>query len=94
MSVNDILLYILGGAISIIVYFLKEMRQELKANTENIGRNKGKIENLQTEQNLKFQNIQTELSFSIQNMNQKIDHITENIHRIFEIQQQIDNKLK
>jgi hypothetical protein len=94
MSVSEILLYILGGAISIIVYFLKEMRQELKANTENIGRNKGKIENLQTEQNLKFQNIQTELNFSIQNMNQKIDHITENIHRIFEIQERIDNKLK
>lgn len=48
MNINEIIEIILGSVVVILGYFLKVIHTDVRKNTERVGENRGKIDNLST----------------------------------------------
>ena len=67
MTSSDIVIFILGTAITVIGYFLKIVHSDVRKNTEEQGKLKGKIELVEQESRLKYQAIQEQTQLEIKN---------------------------
>ena len=63
----DIWMLILGSVVAIIGYFLKVVHNDVRSNTESLGKLKGKIELVEQESRLKYQAIQEQTQLEIKN---------------------------
>lgn len=91
MDVFGIALSVLGGLMLIIGYFLKMIHSDVRTNTTETGRNKGKIEQLQIQINNEREMRQEQLnsqykqiSTSIEALQRSIETINLNIQSLIE----------
>jgi hypothetical protein len=68
MTPTEITTFIIGTAVLIIGYFLKIVHSDVRKNTEDQGKLKGKIELVEQEARLKYQAIQEQTQLEIKNL--------------------------
>ena len=49
MGIDLIIQLIMGGAIAVLVYFLKVIHSDVRKNTENVGKNSGRVQEVSNE---------------------------------------------
>lgn len=81
----EILLYIGGGLLGIVSYFLRKTMEEHKTIQNQVAELKNKIDLTHQASEIKIQNIEKELNTNLRELNKKIDHITQCIDKLFEI---------
>lgn len=78
-------MYIIGGLIGIVTYFVKQLHTEHKEFQRELVELSNKIELTKQASEIKMQNIEKELNTNLRELNKKIDHITQCIDKLFEI---------
>ena len=81
----EVLLYIGGGLLGIVSYFLRKTMEEHKTIQNQVVELKNKIDLTHQASEIKIQNIEKELNTNLRELNKKIDHITQCIDKLFEI---------
>ena len=81
----EALMYIGGGLLGIISYFLRKTMEEHKAIQNQVIELKNKIDLTHQASEIKIQNIEKELNTNLRELNKKIDHVTQCIDKLFEI---------
>lgn len=81
----EMLIYIGGGLIGIISYFLRKTMEEHKDIQNQVVELRNKIDLTHQASEIKIQNIEKELNTNLRELNKKIDHITQCIDKLFEI---------
>jgi hypothetical protein len=76
MTNSDIVIFILGTAITVIGYFLKIIHSDVRKNTEEQGRLKGKIELVEQENRLKYQAIQEQTQLEIKMLAKNVSDLS------------------
>lgn len=77
MTTPDIITFILGTAITVIGYFLKIVHGDVRKNTEEQGKLKGKIELVEQESRLKYQAIQEQTQLEIKNLARHVSELSD-----------------
>jgi hypothetical protein len=78
----DIMMFILGTAIAIIGYFLKIVHADVRKNTEEQGKLKGKIELVEQEARLKYQAIQEQTQLEIKNLAKNVGDLADTVREL------------
>lgn len=81
----EVILYIGGGLMAVISFFLKKTMEEHKAMQNQVIELRNKIDLTHQASEIKIQNIEKELNTNLRELNKKIDHITQCIDKLFEI---------
>lgn len=81
----EVILYIGGGLMAVISFFLKKTMEEHKAMQNQVIELRNKIDLTHQASEIKIQNIEKELTSNLRELNKKIDHITQCIDKLFEI---------
>ena len=76
MSTIEILISCLSASMVIIGYFLKIVRTDVRKNTEEQGKLKGKIELVEQEARLKYQAIQEQTQLEIKNLAKNVSELS------------------
>ena len=76
MTNGDVMMLILATAITIIGYFLKIVHNDVRKNTEEQGRLKGKIELVEQENRLKYQAIQEQTQLEIKMLAKNVSDLS------------------
>jgi hypothetical protein len=76
MTNGDVMMFILATAIAIIGYFLKIVHSDVRKNTEEQGRLKGKIELVEQENRLKYQAIQEQTQLEIKMLAKNVSDLS------------------
>ena len=63
MGIDLIIQLIMGGAIAVLVYFLKVIHSDVRKNTENVGKNSGRIQEVSNE--VKHEKEMRQVQFNI-----------------------------
>jgi hypothetical protein len=79
---QDILQYGLLTATTIIGYFLKIIHNDVRKNTEELGRLKGKIELVEQESRLKFETIQMQTQLEIKNLARTVGELSDAVKQL------------
>jgi hypothetical protein len=82
MGMNEILQYGMLAAISVIGYFLKIVHNDVRKNTEDAGKLKGKIELVEQESRLKYQAIQEQTQIEIKNLAKSVAELSEAVKQL------------
>jgi hypothetical protein len=82
MDLTQILQYGLIAAVGIIGYFLKMIHTDVRNNTENLGRLKGKIELVEQESRLKYQAIQEQTQLEIKNLAKSVGELSDAVKQL------------
>jgi hypothetical protein len=82
MTSSDIVIFILGTAITIIGYFLKIVHSDVRKNTEEQGKLKGKIELVEQESRLKYQAIQEQTQLEIKNLAKNVGDLADTVRQL------------
>jgi hypothetical protein len=82
MTSSDIVVFILGTAITIIGYFLKIVHSDVRKNTEEQGKLKGKIELVEQESRLKYQAIQEQTQLEIKNLAKNVGDLADTVRQL------------
>jgi hypothetical protein len=82
MDLAQILQYGLVAAVGIIGYFLKMIHTDVRNNTENLGRLKGKIELVEQESRLKYQAIQEQTQLEIKNLAKSVGELSDAVKQL------------
>jgi len=69
-------MFIIATATTIIGYFLKIVHNDVRKNTEEIGKQKGKIELVEQEARLKYQAIQEQTQLEIKNLAKNVSELS------------------
>jgi hypothetical protein len=72
----------LGTAITIIGYFLKIVHSDVRKNTEEQGKLKGKIELVEQESRLKYQAIQEQTQLEIKNLAKNVGDLADTVRQL------------
>jgi hypothetical protein len=73
---SNIWLFIIGTGTAIIGYFLKIVHSDVRKNTEEQGKLKGKIELVEQEARLKYQAIQEQTQLEIKNLAKNVSELS------------------
>jgi hypothetical protein len=76
LDTSTIWLFIIGTGTTIIGYFLKVVHNDVRRNTEELGRQKGKIELVEQEARLKYQAIQEQTQLEIKNLAKNVSELS------------------
>ena len=79
---QDILQYGLLTATTIIGYFLKIIHNDVRKNTEELGKLKGKIELVEQESRLKFETIQVQTQLEIKNLAKNVSELSDAVKQL------------
>jgi hypothetical protein len=82
MDLAQILQYGLIAAVGIIGYFLKMIHSDVRNNTENLGKLKGKIELVEQESRLKYQAIQEQTQLEIKNLAKSVGELSDAVKQL------------
>jgi hypothetical protein len=82
MTNGDIMTFILATAITIIGYFLKIVHSDVRKNTEEQGKLKGKIELVEQEARLKYQAIQEQTQLEIKNLAKNVGDLADTVRQL------------
>tara|TARA_R110000868_G_C10507148_1_gene731766 strand:- start:204 stop:476 length:273 start_codon:yes stop_codon:yes gene_type:complete len=77
-----IIIFISGAIFAIFGYFLKMIHADVRKNTEEIGKAKGKIELVQQETQIKYQALQELTQLEIKNLAKNVGELSEAV-RLF-----------
>lgn len=78
----DIWMLILGSVVAIIGYFLKMVHNDVRTNTEGLGKLKGKIELVEQESRLKYQAIQEQTQLEIKNLARSVAELSDAVKQL------------
>ena len=78
----DIWMLILGSVVAIIGYFLKMVHNDVRSNTEGLGKLKGKIELVEQESRLKYQAIQEQTQLEIKNLAKSVAELSDAVKQL------------
>jgi hypothetical protein len=73
---TEVMMFILATAVGIIGYFLKIVHSDVRKNTEEQGRLKGKIELVEQENRLKYQAIQEQTQLEIKMLAKNVSDLS------------------
>jgi hypothetical protein len=73
---TEVMMFILATAVGIIGYFLKIVHNDVRKNTEEQGRLKGKIELVEQENRLKYQAIQEQTQLEIKMLAKNVSELS------------------
>jgi hypothetical protein len=76
MTPSEITTFIIGTAVFIIGYFLKIVHNDVRKNTEDLGKLKGKIELVEQENRLKYQAIQEQTQLEIKMLAKNVSDLS------------------
>jgi hypothetical protein len=76
MTNGEVMMFILATAITIIGYFLKIVHNDVRKNTEEQGKLKGKIELVEQENRLKYQAIQEQTQLEIKMLAKNVSDLS------------------
>lgn len=76
MTSAEVMMFILATAITIIGYFLKIVHNDVRKNTEEQGKLKGKIELVEQENRLKYQAIQEQTQLEIKMLAKNVSDLS------------------
>jgi hypothetical protein len=76
MTNGEVMMFILATAITIIGYFLKIVHNDVRRNTEEQGKLKGKIELVEQENRLKYQAIQEQTQLEIKMLAKNVSDLS------------------
>jgi hypothetical protein len=79
---QEVLQYGLLAATTIIGYFLKIIHNDVRKNTEELGKLKGKIELVEQESRLKFETIQMQTQLEIKNLAKSVAELSEAVKQL------------
>lgn len=79
---QDILQYGLLAATTIIGYFLRIIHNDVRKNTEDLGKLKGKIELVEQESRLKFETIQMQTQLEIKNLAKNVSELSDAVKQL------------
>ena len=79
------LIYIGGGLLGIISFFLRKTMEEHRKIQDQVIELKNKIDLTHQASEIKIQNIEKELNTNLRELNKKRDHSTQCIDKLFEI---------
>ena len=77
-----IIIFISGAIFAIFGYFLKMIHADVRKNTEELGKLKGKIELVQQETQIKYQALQELTQLEIKNLAKNVGELSEAV-RLF-----------
>ena len=77
MTPTEITTFIIGTTVLIIGYFLKIVHNDVRKNTEEQGKLKGKIELVEQEARLKYQAIQEQTQLEIKNLARHVSELSD-----------------
>ena len=76
MTPAEITTFIIGTTVIIIGYFLKIVHTDVRKNTEDLGKLKGKIELVEQENRLKYQAIQEQTQLEIKMLAKNVSDLS------------------
>jgi len=76
MTPSEITTFIIGTAVVIIGYFLKIVHNDVRKNTEDLGKLKGKVELVEQETRLKYQAIQEQTQLEIKMLAKNVSDLS------------------
>ena len=79
---QDVLQYGLLAATTIIGYFLRIIHNDVRKNTEELGKLKGKIELVEQESRLKFETIQMQTQLEIKNLAKNVCELSDAVKQL------------
>jgi hypothetical protein len=79
---QEVLQYGLLAATTIIGYFLKIIHNDVRKNTEELGKLKGKIELVEQESRLKFETIQMQTQIEIKNLARTVGELSDAVKQL------------
>jgi hypothetical protein len=79
---QEVLQYGLLAATTIIGYFLKIIHNDVRKNTEELGKLKGKIELVEQESRLKFETIQIQTQLEIKNLARTVGELSDAVKQL------------
>ena len=82
MTPSEISTFIIGTATVIIGYFLKVIHSDVRKNTEEQGKLKGKIELVEQEARLKYQAIQEQTQLEIKNLAKNVGDLADTVREL------------
>jgi hypothetical protein len=82
VTMADIWTLVLGSVVAIIGYFLKMVHNDVRTNTESLGKLKGKIELVEQESRLKYQAIQEQTQLEIKNLARSVHELSEAVKQL------------
>jgi hypothetical protein len=82
MNPAEITTFILGTATIIIGYFLKIVHNDVRKNTEEQGKLKGKIELVEQENRLKYQAIQEQTQLEIKSLARSVSELSDAVKQL------------
>lgn len=82
MTPSEISTFIIGTATAIIGYFLKIVHNDVRKNTEDQGKLKGKIELVEQENRLKYQAIQEQTQLEIKSLARHISELSDAVKEL------------
>jgi hypothetical protein len=82
MTPTEITTFIIGTAVLIIGYFLKIVHTDVRKNTEDQGKLKGKIELVEQEARLKYQAIQEQTQLEIKNLAKNVGDLANTVREL------------
>lgn len=82
IDTSTVWMFIIGTATSIIGYFLKILHNDVRKNTEEQGKLKGKIELVEQEARLKYQAIQEQTQLEIKNLAKNVSELSSAVKQL------------
>jgi hypothetical protein len=82
MTTGEVMMFILATAVTIIGYFLKIVHSDVRKNTEEQGKLKGKIELVEQEARLKYQAIQEQTQLEIKNLARNVGDLADTVRQL------------
>jgi Na+/citrate or Na+/malate symporter len=79
---TEVMMFILVTAVAIIGYFLKIVHADVRKNTEEQGKLKGKIELVEQEARLKYQAIQEQTQLEIKNLAKNVGDLADTVRQL------------
>jgi hypothetical protein len=76
MTPAEITTFIIGTAVLVIGYFLRLVHHDVRKNTEDLGKLKGKIELVEQENRLKYQAIQEQTQLEIKMLAKNVSDLS------------------
>jgi hypothetical protein len=74
--------YALITAVAIVGYFLRIIHNDVRKNTEELGKLKGKIELVEQESRLKFETIQVQTQLEIKNLAKNVSELSDAVKQL------------
>ena len=82
MTPAEITTFIIGTAVLIVGYFLRIVHNDVRKNTEDLGKLKGKIELVEQESRLKYQAIQEQTQLEIKNLARSVSELSDAVKQL------------